>query len=219
MPVDPTTTPIAGDPDSWPEQSYLPSDATKSFSSRYNTPIEAVYDRTAWQRARLLDPILVPLFQGFPADGRFVVGQSFDRWGWEQAAVDEAGILLWHVQINPKVRVTQIVASLDGDDGGGSNPGFPAPADRPFFRAYRQPTDGTAWTLLATATDESASKAEYEAHHEIVMDPGAIPDIWPAEFAEGEYLVLELYGHKGPNVGASTLKVYGLQIDLELIPS
>lgn len=212
------STPYAGDPDLFPDTIPVPDGSDRNYASVFSAAYEGLANRTAWLRARLLDPILVPLFDGFTVDPRFAPDATNNRWGWLQVAVDDTGTLLWHVQINPAVRITSIVASLDGDDGPGTNPGFPDPADRPLFRAYRQPTDGTAWTLLATAADESASKAAYEAHHTIVMDPGVVPGSWPAEFAEDEYLVLEFIGHKGAQVGASTLKLYGLQINVELVP-
>jgi hypothetical protein len=224
----PTQTP--GDPALYPESVPLYDDGDEQAIETVNIALEGLLDRTAWLRARATDPILVDLFaakQSVPGVGKV---ERFEEWatqpsppdstteraGWLQTDVTDGGGLWWFIQISSTVQVTTVTAYLDGSDGPGSNPGFPAPADRPLFRVYRQGTDGTASQRLATAADESASQSEYQQHHEIVMSPAPDPGIWPAEFAAGEYLVLEFVGHKGAQVAPGTLKLYGLKIETEL---
>jgi hypothetical protein len=225
MSVDPTTVPIAGDPNLWPEESYLPTVATEVTPTTNNTPVTALYHRTAWQRARLLDSVLVPLFgcqqSSLPGVPRFTAwpvspaDPTYERGGWHQTDVTGAGGLTWYVSISPAVVVTMVAASIDGSDGSGANPGFPAAPDRPVMKLYRQPTDGSDAELLLTLADETASKAEYESHHTLPHNPAILFNP-PLAFAAGEYLVIHFAGHKGANVVANTLKLYGIEITTAL---
>lgn len=215
----PTQTP--GNPALFPESAPLYDDGDEQVIATVNVALEALLDRTAWLKARTSDPLLVPLFSGHtltgssaPAVGFFVPKVDDDRIGWLQDAVDpvETGGIVWHVQVSTAVEIASIVASLNGDDGPGTNTDVPAEPDRPRLVAYRQPTDGSSKGLLGSATDTSTTKAAYEQHHQIAL----AGESFPVQLAAGEYLVLIFYGHRGPNVGASTLKLYGLEIVLDL---
>jgi len=220
MPIDPTTVPKQGDPNLWPETVYLPTDATRSFSSRLADVFEALLHRTAWQRARMADPPLVPLFSGqrLQVPPWWQPHFDGDRIGWrlDAVAVGDTDVLLWHVQVPPTLEVASITASLNGDDGPGINPGpgFPVQDDRPKLQAWRQNATGAAnKVLIGTGLDESVSKAAYESRHDIVIT-GGTDDF---RFTSNEYLVLAFYGHKGAWVAASTLMLYGITIETTVI--
>jgi hypothetical protein len=222
-------TDYAGDPTKWPETFRLISNATRGFADRITAALEALGDRTAFNRARLLtDPLPVSLFgaqqaslAGVPRFTPWPISPpdpTYERGGWHQTDVLGGGGLWWWIPIRFGVNVTMIAASLRGDDGTGSNPGFPAAPDRPLMRIYRQPTGGGDAEFLLLLADETTSQAQYEAHHTIPLDPG-IPFEPPLELASGEYLIIEFVGHKGANVGANTLKLYGIEITTEAIPA
>lgn len=227
MAIDSTTTPYSGDPDSYPEVSYLPTDATEGKAQTFNTPYQALFDRTAWLRDRLLlDPPLVPLFSGQQAPTALTsaplftphridpAGADTKRGGWLQTLIQaDGGGIWWHIPISPAVVVTMVAASINGDDGPGTNPGLPSAAQRPFMKLYRQPIDGSDASLLLTLADESA--AAYESHHTIPQNPGILFDP-PLSFAADEYLSIHFAGHYGANVAANTLKLYGIQITTAL---
>lgn len=234
MPSDPSMTDYAGDPTKWPETFRLISNATRGFADRITAAMEALGDRTAYSRARLLtDPLPVPLNGAQQTDYTPVTGPLprrfihwpirptiplFERGGWVQSDTTDGGGLWWWIPIRFGIKITNIVASLRGDDGPGTNPGFPDAADRPLMRIYRQPTGGADAVELLTLADETGDKTEYEAHHTIPLDPGT-PFLDPLEFAAGEYLIIEFVGHKGANVAANTLKLYGIEITTEAIPA
>jgi hypothetical protein len=224
------TTPEAGDPNQFNETFQIPDGNDLVIPTIFNPPITALANRTQWNRARLLDPPLVPLFGAQqteytattgPVPKRFTpwiispgVG-NFERGGWVQSDVTDGGGLWWWVKISPAVAVTMVAASIRGDDGPGANPGFPAAPDRPFMRLYRQSIDGSVAEPLTILADETASKAEYEAHHTLPQNPG-LPFEVPLAFVDGEYLVIQFVGHKGANVAANTLKLYGIEITTAL---
>lgn len=228
MTVDPTTTPYSGDPDAFAETSYLPTDATEGKAQTFNTPYQALFDRTAWLRKRALElqvslfaaqqvdfanaslapPQFVQRFKPWPLSPPVA---TFTRGGWLQTDTIDGGGLWWHIPIRSDVKITMIAASIRGSDGPGVNPGFPSASDRPFMRFYKQPVAGGEATPLLTVADETGSKAEYEDHHTIPLDP-SVPFVTPFEFLAGETLVIEFVGHKGANVGDNTLKLYSVDI-------
>lgn len=224
MPADSSTV-LYTPTETYHDEVYVPTDNTRSFSARYNVPIQAALDNAEWLRARLLDPALVPLFgaqqSSLPGVPRFTAwpvspaDPTYERGGWHQTDVTGPGGLTWYVPVSPAVVVVMVAASINGDDGSGANPGFPAAADRPVMKLYRQPTDGSDAVLLKTLADESADKTEYETHHTLPQNPAILFDP-PLAFAAGEYLIIHFAGHKGANVAANTLKLYGISIAFAL---
>jgi hypothetical protein len=239
MPTDPSMTDYAGDPDEFPETFRLITGATRGYADRLTAALEALANRTAYNRARIFDPPLVPLFGAQQTNYATVAGSGpgavvprfspwpvsfttpapadFGRGGWVQSDVTDEGGLWWWVPIPNDVRITMVAASIRGDDGPGTNPGFPDAADRPKLRLYRQALDGSDVEPLLALGDETASQVEYEAHHTIPLDPGT-PFLTPLELS-GEYLVIEFVGHKGANVAPNTLKLYGIEITAEPAPA
>lgn len=223
------STTEAGDPNQFNETFPIPDGNSLALPSEFNPAYQALANRTQWLRARLLDPPLVPLFGaqqstlGAGLVERFspwatgpVPGFSYnERAGWLQTSVTDGGGLWWFVTISPKVVVTMVAASIDGSDGTGSNPGFPAADDRPRMRLYRQAIDGSAAVLVKTLADESADQTAYQQHHTIPEDPAILFDP-PLAFAAGEHLVIEFVGHKGGLVAPGTLKLYGIKITTAL---
>jgi hypothetical protein len=236
MPIDPTTVLYSPDDSAFHDQTYVPTDATRSFSARYNVPIQAALDNAAWLRARMVDPLPVPLFGAqqtdyasassliIPAPHRFAPWPAapsdppatiFERAGWLQFDASESGGLWWYIPIRMPTNITMVAASLNGSDGPGTNPGFPGAAERPKMRLYRQPVDGSARELLLTLSDETSSQGQYETHHTIPLNPAILFDPVLA-LSAGEYLIIEFAGHKGLNVDDNTLKLYGIKISTEL---
>jgi hypothetical protein len=236
--TDPSMTDIAGDPDKFPETFRLISGATRGFADRLTAAYEALANRTAYNRARIANPPLVPLFGAQQTNYATVAGSGpgavvprfspwpgstvtpapadFGRGGWIQSDVTDEGGLWWWVQVNSALRVTMVAASINGDDGPGTNPGLPGGGDRPRLRLYRQPTDGDDVEPLIDIAD--GSELLYEQHHTIPYNT-SIPFDPPLSFALGEYLVIEFVGHKGPNVANNTLKLYGIEITTEPVPA
>lgn len=226
MTIDPSMTDYAG-LDSFAETFRIPSDLTRGFSDRINAALKALADRTVFNRQRALaDPLLVPLFGAQQSKLSAGLVERFEPWatepdpqalsynqraGWLQTDITDGGGLWWFVPISSATEVTMVAASIDGSDGPGSNPGFPAAPDRPVMRIYRQPVGGGAAVRLITLADESADQTEYQQHHTLPQDPGI--EFSPAlQFAAGEYMLIEFVGHKGANVAPGTLKLYGIEI-------
>lgn len=231
MPVDSSTV-LYTPTETFHDEVYVPTDNTRSFSARYNVPVQAALDNAAWLKARVLDPPLAPLFgaqqadyataaAGSPHVPRFIPWPGplvtspppadFGRAGWLQSDVTDGGGLWWFVPIRFALKITMVAASIMGDDGPGINPGFPVAPDRPLLRLYKQPIDGSDIDLKLTLADETSSQGEYEAHHTIPLDPGT-PFVTPLSFSAGEYLLIQFVGHKGASVAPKTLKLYGIKI-------
>jgi hypothetical protein len=212
MPVDPTTTPIAGDPDSFPEQGYLPTDATKSFSGRYNSPMEVLFDRTAWNRRRQVGWEPLPLNGAADVTAQWTrVDAAGNRFGYLQAGLAPTARLSWYVRLPAHLLIKNIRAHLMGDDGSGTNTALPGVM--PAINLYDQVLDGSAASLLYSASDPSTPLAVYDAYHNFTLNiPLAISYLNPF------YYIIELAGHSGGGAGANTLKLLGIEIETGLRP-
>lgn len=218
-PVDPSTVPIAGDPNSFPEQSFKPTDATRSFSSRYNLPIEALFDRTAWLRARDIGWIPLDLDGagdsggGTPQWTRVDATTGGNRFGYLQSNIAPTGRLSWYLPMPAHLIPLKIRAHVFGDDGPGTNASLPAAA--PEIRLYDQVLDGSTASLLYTAPDPKASTTlpEYNAFHSWELAVATV-----ISYLSPYYYIVEFAGHSGGGVANNTLKLVGLEIELGLKP-
>jgi hypothetical protein len=212
MTIDPTTTPYSGDPNSYPETSYLPTDATRGKSQTFNVPYEALFDRTAYLRARLFDKRLLQLMQGLVISRFSPAVNPASRIGWIQTDVADKGQIWWSAHFGAVVKLAYLGGSFRGNDGpGGGHVSVPAPADRPQFRIYAQNVDGSLPVLKVTLADESTTQPEYDAHHII---GGTI--VTPIEFAADEQVLIVFEGEQGANAVPNTSKLYGIEARFEL---
>lgn len=219
MPVDPTTTPIAGDPDSFPEEGFLPTDATKSFSSRYNSPVEVLYDRTAWQRARDIGEKPLPLNGASDAEGYFTridVPSGSGRFGYLQTSLPSGGTtpvprLSWYVDLPAHLIIVALRAHIMGDDGSGTNTSLPSLM--PKIRIYDQTMDGQSASLGFSATDPSGTLGVYDAYHNWKLTIST-----HVSYLVPVYRIIEFTGHGGGGAAADTLKLLGIEYETALKP-
>jgi hypothetical protein len=218
MAVDPTTTIIAGDPDSFPEEGYLPTDTTRSFSSRYGAPIEVLYDRTAWNRKnngvgwRPLDLNGAgDSGGGTPQWTRVDAVTGGNRFGYLQSDITPTGRLSWYVPMPAHLKPLSIRAHVFGDDGAGTNTALPGVA--PEIRLYDQKLDGSVASLLYTAPDPDASTTlgVYNAYHNWKLTVSLVQT-----YVVPYYYIVEFAGHSGGGAGVNTLKLVGIELELGL---
>jgi hypothetical protein len=200
-------TPYSGNDSTFHTQTFLPSDATRGYSDRYNLSIKVALDNAAWLRARLIDPDLLPLMQGLVIDRFSPAVNPASRIGWIQTNVTDKGQIWWSAHFGAVVKLTYFGGSFRGNDGpGGGHIDVPDPADRPQFRIYAQNVDGSLPVLKVTLADESATQPEYDAHHII---GGTI--VSPIEFAADEQILIVFEGEQGANAVPNTSKLYGIE--------
>lgn len=219
MAIDPTTTLIAGDPDSFPEQGYLPSSATRSYASRYGAVIEVLYDRTAWLRARDVGWFPLDLDGagdsggGTPQWTRVDAVTGNNRFGYLQSDITPTGRLSWYLPMPPHLIPKKIRAHVFGDDGTGTNTALPAVP--PEIRLYDQVLDGSQASLRYTEPDPfgiaPSTLPEYNAFHSWDLTVTTV-----ISYLAPYYYIVEFAGHSGGGAGANTLKLVGLEIELGL---
>jgi hypothetical protein len=219
MPADSSTllyTPTA----TFHEETYLPTDLTRSFSARYNTPVQAALDNTAWLRALVATPMKLDLQSaanlGFsygigPDTARFVY-VSGARYGWLQADTTDGGGLVWHIDVPERLKVTGVTAYVRGNDGGAGHGGA-LPQFVPSLIMIRQPLDGSAGTLIHSADDPSTG-GTYDAFHTIQIT--GINEQFAASQSEvpGEQCIIGLNGESGTGAVNECFKLFGIDVFL-----
>jgi hypothetical protein len=220
MSVDPTTVPIAGDPNLWPEESYVPTAATDVTPTANNTPVTALFHRTAWQRERShRDPMWLQLQAGqassvaFPVRFQWTggyVGPGGARFGWVQNDVADTGAIYWTLKIPEGAYVQgvtgyvicepSVVASL--------------PATMPRIISHLQPTDGSESAVLIEQVDASPDASSFNDWHSI---GGAWSEI--ASPGTDELLIVEYRGMAGGGALNNALKLLAIRVDIGTEPT